>query len=510
MTTEMIKTTPSSKYILALDLGTTGNRAFVFNAEAEIIGQAYKELTQYYPAPGWLEHDAEEIWRDTCWVMETAIKNAQIIPADIAAMGLTVQRETCLLWDQNTGKPLHNAIVWQDRRTAPLCNQLQQQGYTEEINDRTGLVIDAYFSATKLSWLLEHLADVDRQQVLAGTIDTWILWKLTRGKVHATDHSNASRTMLMNLASCNWDQTLLNLLQIPAHILPVIKPSIGDFGVTDATVVGAEIPITAILGDQQAALFGHGCDRPGKMKCTYGTGSFLVAHTGSQIVGSHHQLLSTVAWSQLQQDGNLDVSYALEGSMFTSGACIQWLRDGIQLIANAAETEAMANQVTDNGGVYFVPALSGLGAPHWDMSARGAFLGITAGVQRQHMVRAVLEAIAYQVKEVVQAINISSSTPIQKLTVDGGACENNFLMQFQADLLGIPVERPAMRDTTVQGIAFAAGLGAGLWHSYEQLVSQRQIERVFYPQEDKQLEMDRNFITWQKAVERAKYWADNA
>jgi glycerol kinase len=322
--------------------------------------------------------------------------------------------------------------------------------------------------------------------------------------------------MLMNLASCNWDQTLLNLFQIPAHILPVIQPSLGSFGVTDNTVVGAEIPITAILGDQQAALFGHGCvsvaapseHRSGMMKCTYGTGSFLVAHTGSEIVRSHSQLLSTVAWSQIRENGDLAVGYALEGSIFTSGACIQWLRDGMQLITHAGETEAMANQVTDNGGVYFVPALSGLGSPHWDMSARGAFLGITALVQRQHIVRAVLEAIAYQVKEVVEVINVSSNTPVQKLTVDGGACENNFLMQFQADVLGIPVERPVMRDTTVQGIAFAAGLGVGFWQSYEQLVSQRQVERVFYPQEDRQT-MQANFHTWKKAVERAKHWVDN-
>ncbi|MGJ5672214.1 MAG: glycerol kinase GlpK [Nostochopsis sp.] len=493
-------------YILALDLGTTGNRAFVFDAVGKIIGQAYKELRQYYPQPGWLEHDAEEIWQDTCWVMQTAIANAKIIPNEIVAMGLTVQRETCLIWDKTTGKPLHKAIVWQDRRTAPLCNQLQAQGYANEIYDRTGLVIDAYFSATKLRWLLDYFLDIDLKNVLAGTIDTWMLWKLTSGKVHATDHSNASRTMLMNLTSCIWDETLLELFQIPAHILPQIQPSLGKFGVTDSTLLGAEVPITAVLGDQQAALFGHGCDRPGLMKCTYGTGSFLVAHTGSEIVRSQNRLISTVAWTQIR-NGSLDVSYALEGSIFTSGACIQWLRDSMKLIKTAAETEAIANQITDNGGVYFVPAFSGLGAPHWDMSARGAFFGITAAVQPQHLVRAVLEAIAYQVKEVVVAISGSCTTPVNKLTVDGGACENNFLMQFQADVLNISVERPFMRDTTVQGIAMAAGLMVGLWHSYEALVRQRQIDRCFSPGLGSEY-ATANFGTWQKAVERAKYWAE--
>jgi glycerol kinase len=504
----MQRTILSSGYILALDLGTTGNRTFVFNADGKIVAQAYKELTQYYPQPGWLEHDAMEIWQDTCALIQTAIQTAQITPNEIVAIGLTVQRETCLIWDKTTGKPLHRAIVWQDRRTAPLCNQLREQGYADEISDRTGLVIDAYFSATKLKWLLENTTYVE-QNLLAGTIDTWILWNLTGGKVHATDHSNASRTMLMNLASCEWEESLLNLFEIPAHILPQIQPSLGIFGVTDATIIGAEIPVTAILGDQQAALFGHGCASPGLMKCTYGTGSFLVAHTGSEIVRSGQQLISTVAWTQRKQNGTLDVRYALEGSMFTTGACIQWLRDGMKLIATAAETEAIAYQVADNGGVYFVPAFSGLGAPHWDMSARGAFFGITGGVQREHMVRAVLEAIAYQVLEVVQAINLSSSFPVQRLTVDGGACENNFLMQFQADVLGITVERPVNRDVTVQGVAFAAGLTVGFWNSYQTLVEQRQIERVFEPGvgRDKALA---NFATWLRAVERAKDWAETS
>jgi glycerol kinase len=494
-----------------LDLGTTGNRAFLFDDTGKVVGQAYKELTQYYPQPGWLEHDPVQIWQDTCEVMGGAIAQAGISPQQICAIGLTVQRETCLLWDKTTGQPLHNAIVWQDRRTAALCNQLRQQGYEQEIYQRTGLVIDAYFSATKLTWLLDYLkksdlqmdSQINWQNVLAGTIDTWILWNLTGGRVHATDHSNASRTMLLNLESCQWDDWLLERFRVPMQILPEVRPSLGEFGKTDAALLGVEIPIMAILGDQQAALFGHGCDHPGLIKCTYGTGCFLVAHTGSNIVRSQSQLISTVAWSR---EGK-PVGYALEGSMFTTGACIQWLRDGLQVISTAAETEALAYQVPDNGGVYFVPALSGLGAPHWDMSARGAFLGITGGVQRQHLVRAVLEAIAYQVKEVVQAVEASLPVGIQQLKVDGGACNNNFLMQFQANVLGIPVERPVMRDITAQGAAFAAGLAIGFWEDYETLVSQRPIDRIFHPDETATKHLQADFRIWQQAVERAKDWA---
>lgn len=492
-------------YILALDLGTTGNRAFLFDRSGKTVGRAYRELTQYYPQPGWWEHDPEEIWQATVWAMQTAIATAQIEPSEIAAIGLTVQRETCLLWDRNTGKLLHRAIVWQDRRTADRCAQLQQQGYSSEIYQRTGLPIDPYFSATKLAWLLEHLPGIDLKQVLAGTIDTWILWKLTGGKVHATDHSNASRTMLFHLTDCQWDAYLLDLFAIPRHLLPEIRPSLGEFGVTQASLLGAEIPIAAILGDQQASLFGHGCSRPGLMKCTYGTGSFLVAHTGSKAVLSCPQLISTIAWTQTHPSGTLEVGYALEGSMFTTGACIQWLRDGLKLISTAAETEEIAQQADDNGGVYFVPAFSGLGAPHWDLNARGAFFGLTAGVERSHLVRSVLESIAYQVKEVVQAVSECSGTAGEQLKVDGGACQNNFLMQFQTDLLRIPVERPAMADTTVWGIAMAAGLAAGFWDNYEALVQSRQRERLFEPGAGSKTALS-NFTTWQQAVGRAKNW----
>lgn len=497
-------------HILALDLGTTGNRALVFDQSGDIVGQAYRELTQHYPQPGWVEHDANEIWEAVQQTMAAALKEAEITAAEISAIGLAVQRETCLLWNKTTGKPLRRAIVWQDRRTADFCNRLQPA--REKIYDRTGLFLDAYFSASKLNWLLEKvggakLTGIDLDNVLAGTIDSWVLWNLTGGEVHATDHSNASRTMLMNLQRPQWDEEMLTLFGIPAQILPEIKPSQGIFGYTDLALLGREVPITAIFGDQQAALFAHGCDRPGLLKCTYGTGCFLVAHTGESALLSHNQLLSTVAWSQSQPAGGYRLGYALEGSMFTAGACIQWLRDGLQIISDAAESEKLASQVTDNGGVYFVPALSGLGAPHWDMSARGAFLGITRGSTKAHMVRAVLEAIANQVREVVEAINEDSHAPIRQLKVDGGACQNNFLMQYQADVLGIPVERPAMLEATAQGAAFAAGLAVGLWDDYPTLVNSRKIDRVFEPSANAE-QAQAHFKVWQKAVERAKHWID--
>jgi glycerol kinase len=501
------------QYIMALDLGTTGNRAILFDADGNIAGQAYKELTQYYPQAGWLEHDPRQIWQDTHWALKTAIQKAGIEPSQVKAIGLTVQRETCLLWDKVTGRPLHNAIVWQDRRTAPLCNKLRDQGLADDIYQRTGLVLDAYFSASKLNWLLDHTKKqhldppVEPEDMLAGTVDSWVLWNLTGRKVHATDDSNASRTMLLNLASGNWDDKLLHLFDIPRSLMPEIRPSLGHFGETDPDIFGAKVPIMAIFGDQQAALFAHGCNRPGLLKCTYGTGAFLVSQTGNEVVRSQNQLLSTVAWSRRKADGTTETNYALEGSMFTAGACIQWLRDGIQIITAAPDTEEMAESIPDNGGVYFVPALSGLGAPHWDMSARGTFIGITGGVKREHMVRAVLEAIAYQVKEVVNAVNQDGGVPISRLKVDGGAANNNFLLQFQADALGIPIERPAVLDATAQGAAFGAGLASGLWDSYDKLIESRKIDRVFEPGEG-QAQAQANFAMWQKALARAKDWAE--
>lgn len=495
-----------TKYVLALDLGTTGNRAILFDKQGNVVGQAYQELTQHYPHPGWLEHDATEIWQDTVSCINQAIANCSAEASEIAAVGLTVQRETCLLWDKTTGKPLHKAIVWQDRRTSELCDRLKKQGKAEEIQQKTGLVLDAYFSATKLAWLIDwtkqNLPDTNWDNVMAGTIDTWALWNLTGKQVHATDVSNASRTMLMNLDTRDWDDSLLELFNIPRSIMPQIQPSLGVFGKCDRDLIGAEIPIAAIFGDQQAALYAHGCDRPGLLKCTYGTGCFLVAQTGTEVTRSHNQLLSTVAWSTEEQ-----TNYALEGAIFTTGASIQWLRDGLKLIQNAAETESLSNQVNDTNGVYFVPALSGLGAPHWDMKARGAFLGITGGVRREHMVRSVLEAIAYQVKEVVDAVNKDSDAPVSLLKVDGGAAKNNFLMQFQADALGVTLERPKVLDATAQGAAFGAGLTVGFWSDYQKLVSDRQVDRVFEPGAGQTQAQD-NFAMWSKAVSRAKGWIE--
>jgi glycerol kinase len=494
----------TEQFVLALDLGTTGNRALIFNRQGAIVAQSYRELTQYYPQPAWVEHDANQIWQDTQTVMQEALANAQIQPNQITAIGLTVQRETCLLWDKTTGEPIHRAIVWQDRRTADRCDQLRQSGHAPNIQSRTGLVLDAYFSATKLAWLLDYVkaarSDIRIENLLAGTIDCWILWKLTGGAVHATDDSNASRTMLYNLHDRAWDQELLDLFQIPANLLPEVRSSMSDFGITDAAIIGANIPIRAIFGDQQAALFAHGCNQPGLLKCTYGTGAFLVVQTGNQIVASQHQLLSTVAWTTPNQ-----ALYALEGSMFTAGACIQWLRDELQLISTAADTEPLATQVSDNGGVYFVPALSGLGAPHWDMTARGAWFGMTRGSNKAHLVRSVLEAIAFQVGDVVQAMKRDSGTAITQLKVDGGACNNNFLMQFQADVLGIPVERPQVLDATAQGAAFGAGLAAGYWDDYNQLIQQRQIDRTFIPS-NAATQAKQQYQIWLQAVDRTKNW----
>jgi glycerol kinase len=496
-----------TQYVLAIDLGTTGNRAILFDRAGQLYAQAYKELTQHYPHPGWLEHDVTEIWADTQTVVRDVLVKTDTNVSDIATIGLTVQRETCVLWDKTTGEPLHKAIVWQDRRTAPLCRELTAQGKAEIIQQKTGLVLDAYFSATKLKWLLdwvtENKPEVDLDNVLAGTIDTWILWNLTGRQVHATDHSNASRTMLMNLETRDWDPDLLELFGIPAHIMPTIQPSLGHFGNTSANVIGAELPITAIFGDQQAALFAHGCDQPGLLKCTYGTGCFLVAQMGTQIARSSQNLLSTIAWTTADQ-----TYYALEGAMFTTGACIQWLRDGAQVIESAPETEAIARSIPDTDGIYFVPALSGLGAPHWDMSARAAFFGITGGATQAHMIRAVLESIAYQVKEVVDAANADSGSPLVRLKVDGGASKNNWLMQFQADVLGIPVERPAVSDATAQGVAFGAGLVSGFYADYADLIAARQVDRVFEPGEGVQA-VQANFEMWSKAVSRAKGWIED-
>ncbi|MGD1921600.1 MAG: glycerol kinase GlpK, partial [Pleurocapsa sp.] len=465
-----------------------------------------KELTQYYPQPGWLEHDATEIWQDVQEANKQEISNNKAKATEIAAIGLTVQRETCIHWDKTTGIPLHKAIVWQARRTADKCDRLKAEGKADVVQQKTGLVLDAYFSATKLSWLIdwvkENKPDTNWDNVIAGKVDTWALWNLTGRQVHATDISNDSRTMLMNLDTGNWDDSLLELFGIPRQIMPEIKPSMGIFGNSSQDILDEKIPISAIFGDQQASLFAHGCDRPGLLKCTYGTGCFLVAQTGTKVTRSNNQLLSTVAWSTPNQ-----TNYALEGAIFTTGAAIQWLRDGLKLIDNAAETESLCQQVDNTDGVYFVPALSGLGAPHWDMKARGAFLGITGGVQKEHMVRSVLEAIAYQVKEVVEAVNKDSANPVSLLKIDGGAAQNNFLMQFQADALGVPLERPVVLDATAQGAAFGAGLAIGFWDDYNKLISDRKVDKVFEPGAG-QSQAQGNFTTWSRAVTRAKNWIE--
>ena len=494
------------KYILALDLGTTGNRAILFDRSGGIVGQAYKELTQYYPQPGWLEHDAGEIWQDTRTMIESVLQDTKISSKEIAAIGLTVQRETCLLWDKTTGEPLHKAIVWQDRRTARMCQDLAAKGKDKKIQEITGLILDPYFSATKLTWLLnwvkQEKPSVNLDNIIAGTIDSWILWNLTGRKVHATDRSNASRTMLMNLATLEWDRELLDLFGIPPQMMPEIQNSMGTFfGKTDPQLFAAEIPITAIFGDQQSALFAHGCDRPGLVKCTYGTGSFLIIQTGQELIRSSEKLLSTVAWTKPDL-----TNYALEGAIFTTGASIQWLRDGLKIINTAPETEAKASSVEDTKGVYFVPALSGLGAPHWDSGARGAFLGITGGVRREHLIRAVLEAIAFRVKEVVEAANKDSDFSVARLKVDGGASQNDFLMQFQADALNVPVERPSILDATAQGAAFGAGLAVGFWDDYNALIASRKIDRVFQPSQPAFNTIQDRYFIWQKAVQRAKNW----
>jgi glycerol kinase len=493
------------KYVIAIDLGTTGNRAFLFDSNGDLVQQVYKELTQYYPQPGWVEHDPQEIWDDARWTIQTLIQKTGINPKEVASIGLTVQRETCLIWNRRTGKPIGHAIVWQDRRTADQCTLLKERGKEQEIYDKTGLILDAYFSATKLKWLIDSLKNsqtsVAMDDLICGTIDSWVLWNLTAKKVHATDPSNASRTMLMNLETLDWDDDLLSLFDIPKHFMPTIQPSLSFFGMLDPKILGTEIPITAILGDQQASLYGHGCNRTGMLKCTYGTGCFLVAFTDNEIARSQHQLISTVAWTSK----NTQPNFALEGSMFTTGSCVQWLRDGLNIIKVASETEALAQSIEDNAGLYFVPALSGLGAPHWDMSARGSFFGITGGIRREHFARAVLEAIAYQVYEVVALMNNSLKENAKVLKVDGGACENNFLMQYQADLLGIPIERPVIKDITVQGAAFASGVSSGFWSSYESLVGERKIDRVFEPSSSASSASEA-FHIWKEAVERSKKW----
>ncbi len=489
------------KYIMALDLGTTSCRCILFNKAGKICSIAQKEFPQIYPQPGWVEHDAEEIWATQNGLMFEAMSKLDVSFAEMAGIGITNQRETTVVWNKHTGKPVYNAIVWQCRRTAAYCDQLKEQGYTETIRQKTGLVLDAYFSGTKLKWILDHVegarAQAEAGDLLFGTIETWVIWKLTGGKVHITDYSNASRTMLFNIHTLEWDEELLQLLDIPRQMLPKPQPSSHVYGYTDSKIFGEHVPIAGAAGDQQCALFGQTCFAPGEAKNTYGTGGFMLMNTGTKPVSSKNGLVTTIAWGV---DGK--VEYALEGSIFVAGAAIQWLRDEMGMLREAAESEELAKSVPDNNGCYVVPAFVGLGAPYWDQYARGAIVGLTRGVNRKHIVRATLEAIAYQVFDVLQAMEEDSGIKLSTLAVDGGACANNFIMQFQADILNLPVARPCCVETTAMGSAYLAGLAVGYWQNKAEIKQNHSIARTFQPQMEDERRV-KLLAGWKKAVEAA-------
>ncbi|MEF9990522.1 MAG: glycerol kinase GlpK [Romboutsia sp.] len=494
------------KYIMALDQGTTSSRAILFNKEGEIIKTAQKEFNQIYPSAGWVEHDPMEIWGSQSGVMREVIETAGIKPEEIASIGITNQRETTVVWDKTTGKPIYNAIVWQCRRTSYICDGLKEKGLESIIKEKTGLLIDAYFSATKIKWILDNVEGArekaNRGELLFGTIDTWLIWNLTRGEVHVTDYSNASRTMMFNIKDLCWDKTILNELDIPISMLPKVKPSSYVYGHTnDHMLAGAKIPISGCAGDQQAALFGQTCFEEGTAKNTYGTGCFLLMNTGDKIVKSSHGLLTTIAWGI---DGK--VEYALEGSIFMAGASIQWLRDELRMIKHAKDSEVYALKVDDTNGVYVVPAFTGLGAPYWDMYARGGILGLTRGAKKEHIIRATLESIAYQTKDVLEAMQQDSSIELKFLKVDGGASSNNFLMQFQADILGVDIDRPSIVETTSLGAAYLAGLAVGFYKNKDEITSKWIVEREFSPKMDKQTKV-KLYKGWKKAVSRSTQWA---
>lgn len=489
------------KYIMALDLGTTSCRCIIFDKNGRICSAAQKEFTQYFPQPGWVEHDAEEIWATQTGLMYEAMSKIDITINEIAGIGITNQRETTVLWDKETGRPVHKAIVWQCRRTAGYCDELKKLGMAEFFRSKTGLVLDAYFSATKLRWLLDNAAGAreraEKGELLFGTVDSWIIWKLTGGKVHVTDYSNASRTMLFNIHTLKWDEEILRVLKIPQQILPEVKPSSHVYGYTDSKLFGREVPIAGAGGDQQCALFGQTCFERGEVKNTYGTGGFMLMNTGNAPVNSHNGLVTTIAWGV---DGK--VEYALEGSIFVAGAAVQWLRDELGLIRDAAESEVLAKSVPDANGCYVVPAFVGLGAPYWDQYARGAIVGLTRGVNRNHIVRATLESIAYQVNDVLMAMQEDSGMPITSLRVDGGACDNDFLMQFQADILDTSVVRPYCIETTAMGAAYLAGLAVGYWRSKEEILANHVIAAEFKPQMG-QAKRESLLQGWHNAVKAA-------
>lgn len=489
------------KYIMALDLGTTSCRCIIFDKNGRICSAAQKEFTQYFPQPGWVEHDAEEIWATQTGLMYEAMSKIDITINEIAGIGITNQRETTVLWDKETGRPVHKAIVWQCRRTAGYCDELKKLGMAEFFRSKTGLVLDAYFSATKLRWLLDNAAGAreraEKGELLFGTVDSWIIWKLTGGKVHVTDYSNASRTMLFNIHTLKWDEEILRVLKIPQQILPEVKPSSHVYGYTDSKLFGREVPIAGAGGDQQCALFGQTCFERGEVKNTYGTGGFMLMNTGTAPVNSHNGLVTTIAWGVDDK-----VEYALEGSIFVAGAAVQWLRDELGLIRDAAESEVLAKSVPDANGCYVVPAFVGLGAPYWDHYARGAIVGLTRGVNRNHIVRATLESIAYQVNDVLMAMQEDSGMPITSLRVDGGACDNDFLMQFQADILNTSVVRPYCIETTAMGAAYLAGLAVGYWRSKEEILANHVIAAEFKPQMG-QAKRESLLQGWHNAVKAA-------
>ncbi|MEW8974324.1 MAG: glycerol kinase GlpK [Tissierellaceae bacterium] len=495
------------KYIMALDQGTTSSRAIIFDNKGEVVKVAQNEFTQYYPKAGWVEHDPMEIWGTQSGVAREVLETAGIRPEEIAAMGITNQRETTIVWDKTTGRPIYNAIVWQCRRAAAICDELKKKGLEDYIRNNTGLVVDAYFSGAKIKWILDNVEGArekaENGELLFGNVDTWLIWNLTRGKVHVTDYSNASRTMIYNIKELKWDEKLLKELDIPASMLPEVKQSSEIYGVTDPhTFGGAEIPIAGIAGDQQAALFGQACFEPGMAKNTYGTGCFMLMNTGEEMITSQNGLITTIAWGV---DGK--VEYALEGSIFVAGAIVQWLRDELRLITDASDSEYFANKVEDNNGVYIVPAFVGLGAPYWDMYARGTMVGLTRGSNREHIIRAALESIAYQTRDVLEAMQEDSGIELQTLKVDGGAVANNFLMQFQSDILDVPVYRPNVVETTALGAAYLAGLAVGFWESKDDIIKRWSIDRIF-ESEMKKEDRDKFYRGWKKAVTRSLEWEE--
>lgn len=491
----------NKRYVLALDQGTTSSRAILFDHNRNVTGIAQREYTQHYPQPGWVEHDPEDIWKTQSGVAREILTTTGISPQEVAAIGITNQRETTVIWDKLSGQPIYPAIVWQDRRTAETCEQLKSEGLEPYIRSNTGLVLDAYFSATKIKWILDHVdgarEKAEQGQLLFGTIDTWLIWKLTGGKVHATDYTNASRTMLYNIRDLEWDTALLEKLNIPETLLPEVKSSNEIYGYT--SLFGGAIPIAGVAGDQQAALFGQGCFEQGMVKNTYGTGCFMLMNTGKHQVESKSGLLTTIAWGL---DGK--VEYALEGSVFIAGAAIQWLRDELQLIASASESETYARRVEDSGGVYVVPAFAGLGAPYWDMYARGTIFGLTRGTKREHIIRATLESLAYQTKDIIEAMQDDSGITLKALRVDGGAVFNAFLMQFQADMLGVPVQRSIISETTALGAALIAGMTVGIWNK-EDIKRDEPFDKVFLPTMDTQTR-EALYKGWKEAVSRTMGW----